>query len=518
MKNPFLQKNETIVKERNGVNTIASNTFVLFIRMLFMTLINLYTVRCVLNGLGVVDYGILNAVAGIVTAGTCLSSVLALSTQRFYSYAIGKGQTERLKEIFSVSINLVVVLSIVLFIITITLGLLFVRTQLSIPTDRLSAAQWLLASSLFSFIFSILSIPYMGALFAHEDMKSYTLISLADCILKLIIAINLQNTSFDRLMFYGLGFAAISLFDLLAYVFITKKKYSECQYIKVKSKDTMRELVTFSGWTFYGTLAAVGMTQGSTILLNVFFGPIVNAAFNIGNQVYNALNSLSNSLVFAFRPPMIKAYSGKNNIYLDKLFSINNRVLINLLICISIPLLLETKSILTLWLENITEDMVTFTQLYIIYQIIIALHNPITIIIQASGDIKYYSIIVESITILCLPVSYILFKIGFPAQCLFHTMIAICFIAHIARLLILKKKYPTFKISDYLLKSIIPAIVTFSFVYGFLLYFHIHIEYTMLKLIVICITSPILTFLIACFINTSHEEKKYIYNFIKKRI
>ena len=227
MKNPFLQKNETIVKERNGVSTIASNTFVLFIRMLFMTLINLYTVRCVLNGLGVVDYGILNAVAGIVTAGTCLSSVLALSTQRFYSYAIGKGQTERLKEIFSVSINLVVVLSIVLFIISITLGLLFVRTQLSIPTDRLSAAQWLLVSSLFSFIFSILPIPYMGALFAHEDMKFYTLISLADCILKLIIAINLQNTSFDRLIFYGLGFAAISLFDLLAYVFITKKKYSE---------------------------------------------------------------------------------------------------------------------------------------------------------------------------------------------------------------------------------------------------------------------------------------------------
>ena len=215
---------------------------------------------------------------------------------------------------------------------------------------------------------------------------------------------------------------------------------------------------------------------------------------------------------------MIKAYSGKNNIYLDKLFSINNRVLINLLICISIPLLLETKSILTLWLENITEDMVTFTQLYIIYQIIIALHNPITIIIQASGDIKYYSIIVESIIIFCLPVSWILFKIGYPAQYLLYTMIAICFIAHIARLLILKKKYPNFKISDYLSKSIIPAIVTFSFVYGFLLYFHIHIEYTMLRLFVICMTSPILTFLIACFINTSHEEKKYIYHYIKKRI
>lgn len=152
----FLKKNKIIEEEKNGVKAIASNTFVLFVRMLFMTLVNLYTVRCVLNGLGLIDYGILNAVAGIVTASTCLSSVLALSTQRFYSFAIGKGQFEHLKEIFSVSINLVVILSIILFIIFVTLGLWFVNTQLSIPIIRLSAAKWLLILSLISFIFSVL--------------------------------------------------------------------------------------------------------------------------------------------------------------------------------------------------------------------------------------------------------------------------------------------------------------------------------------------------------------------------
>ena len=429
----FLKKNKIIEEEKNGVKAIASNTFVLFVRMLFMTLVNLYTVRCVLNGLGLIDYGILNAVAGIVTASTCLSSVLALSTQRFYSFAIGKGQFEHLKEIFSVSINLVVILSIILFIIFVTLGLWFVNTQLSIPIIRLSAAKWLLILSLISFIFSVLQIPYMGAVFAHEDMKIYAFISILDCLLKLMVAINIQNTPIDSLIFYGIGFSIIALFDLLAYIVIAKRRYKECRYVKVKSKETMKKLISFSGWTFYGSVAGAGMTQGSTILLNIFFGPIVNAAFNIGNQVYNALSTLSNSIVFAFRPAMIKAYSGEKYSYLGKLFSINNRVLINLLICITNPLLLETRSILTLWLGDITDDMVIFTQLYIIYEVILTLHNPITIIIQATGNVKRYSIIVESMTILCLPISWGLFKMGFPPPYLFYTMIAICFIINSQR-------------------------------------------------------------------------------------
>lgn len=357
----------------------------------------------------------------------------------------------------------------------------------------------------------------MGAVFAHEDMKIYAFISILDCLLKLMVAINIQNTPIDSLIFYGIGFSIIALFDLLAYIVIAKRRYKECRYVKVKSKETMKKLISFSGWTFYGSVAGVGMTQGSTILLNIFFGPIVNAAFNIGNQVYNALSTLSNSIVFAFRPAMIKAYSGEKYSYLGKLFSINNRVLINLLICITNPLLLETRSILTLWLGDITDDMVIFTQLYIIYEVILTLHNPITIIIQATGNVKRYSIIVESMTILCLPISWGLFKMGFPPPYLFYTMIAICFIAHIARLLILKENYPDFRVTDYFLKNILPAIVTFSITYSCILYFHLLIHNVMLRLFVVSIASPILTMLIAYFINTSHEERRFIYRYITKK-
>jgi polysaccharide biosynthesis protein domain protein len=256
------------------------------------------------------------------------------------------------------------------------------------------------------------------------------------------------------------------------------------------------------------------MTQGSTILLNIFFGPIINAAFNIGNQVFNALSTLSNSIIFAFRPAMIKAYSGDNHNYLEKLFSINNRILLNLLICITVPLLLETKSILSLWLGDITEDMVIFTQLYIIYEIIFTIHNPITIIIQATGKVRLYSIIVESLTILCLPISWVLFKMGFSATYLFYTMIGICFIAHIARLIVLKSIYQEFNLSNYALKDFLPAVLTFSVTYACISSFHLHIHNVILRLPIVCITSIMLTMLLAYFINSSHEERQFINKYI----
>ena len=504
-------------KIEGGGKTIASNTVVLFVRMLFMTLVNLYTVRCVLNGLGISDYGVFNAVAGIVTASTCLSSVLGLSTQRFYSFAIGKGQTQRLREIFSASLNLVIILSVLLLIILSTVGLWFVNTQLNIPITRITAAQWLFMLSLTAFIFSILQIPYMGAVFAHEDMGVYAFISILDCLLKLIVAAYIQNAPFDHLIYYGIGLSIIALLNLLTYIFIAKHKYKECKYRKLESKETLKELITFSGWTFYGALAGVGMTQGSTILLNIFFGPIINAAFNIGNQIYNALNTLSNSIVLAFRPAMIKAYSGEKNDYLARLFSISNRVLLHLLICIAIPLLVETRAFLTLWLGNITDTMVTFTQLYIIYEIILTLHNPITIIVQATGKVKHYSIIVESMIILCLPVSWVLFKLNFPQQYLFYIMIGICTIAHIARLLLLKRIYPSFKLSDYIWKIILPAIATFCITYGSIIYIHSQVQSTILRLFTVCCFSPILATCVAFFVSTSPEERKFIHHYISKK-
>ena len=437
---------------------IAYNTLVLFARMLIITFINLYTVRWVLAGLGTVDYGIFNAVAGVVMASTCLSSVLALSTQRFYSYAMGRGETKRLKEIFSVSLNIVMLMSVVLLVIFEVMGPWLVSTQLTIPAARLEAAQWILQFSLFSFLFTLLQIPFIGAVFANEDMRYYALISTIDCLVKLGIALGIGKTGGDNLVYYGVALMIETFMVMLLYIIIAKHKYQECTYVMVRDKSLYRELFSFSGWSFYGALAGVGMTQGNTILLNVFFGPVINAAFGIANQVYNAINSLTNSIIIAFRPAMIKAYSAQEGCYLEQLFFASSKAILYLLVLVMVPFIFEAKTLLVLWLgDRCTPTMVLFAQLYAVYTVCLALHNPITTLIQATGRIKKYSMYVESMTILCLPVSWVLFKMGLPAYYVFVTMIGLCVLAHIVRLFMLRSNIPAFTIAKYLRQLVMPG-------------------------------------------------------------
>lgn len=438
---------------------IASNALVLFVRMLILTFVNLYTVRWVLSGLGAVDYGIFNAVAGVVTASTCISSVLALSTQRFYSYAMGKGETKQLKEIFSVSLNIVILMSVVLLVIFELLGPWLVSSLLTIPAARLEAAQWILQFSLFSFLFTLLQIPFIGAVFANEDMGYYALISTIDCLVKLGIAFGIGKTGGDNLIYYGLALMAEAFLVMVLYIIIAKRKYQECSYTMVRNKSLYRALFSFSGWTFYGALAGVGMTQGSTILLNVFFGPVINAAFGIANQVYNAINSLTNSVIIAFRPAMIKAYSAQEGSYLEQLFFASSKAILYLLALVMVPFIFEARTLLGLWLGKCTPTMVLFAQLYAVYTVCLALHNPITTLIQATGHIKKYSIYVESLTILCLPVSWMMFKMGLPAYYVFVTMIGLCVLAHVVRLFMLRSNIPTFTIAKYLRQLVMPGIL-----------------------------------------------------------
>ena len=447
---------------QNRSKRIASNTLVLFARMLIITFVNLYTVRWVLAGLGTEDYGIFNAVAGVVTASTCISSVLALSTQRFYSFAMGKGEQERLKEIFSVSLNIVMMITLVLFILFEIVGPWLISTQLTIPVERMEAAQWILQFSLFSFIFTLLQIPFIGAVFANENMGYYALISTIDCIVKLLIAYSIGMTGGDDLVYYGAALMLEAFMVMLLYVFIARRKYPECKYTIVKKKILYKELFSFSGWSFYGALAGVGMTQGSTIILNVFFGPIINAAFGIANQIYNAINTLTNSVVIAFRPAMIKAYSSNEKGYLEQLFFASSKAILYLLSMVLIPFIFEAETLLTLWLGECTPTMVLFAQLYAIYTICLALHNPITTIIQATGNIRKYSMYVESMTILCLPVSWVLFKLGMPSYYVFVTMIGLCVLAHIIRLLMLQTSISDLTASKYLARLVLPGILIIS--------------------------------------------------------
>lgn len=486
---------------------IASNTILLFLRMLVITIINLYSVRLVLRGLGTEDYGIFNAVAGVVTTSSFLSSVLAESIQRFFSFALGKKDNKALGNIFSESINILIVLSIIILIFFETIGLWFVHTQLNIPDSRMASMEWIYQCALFAFLFSLLEIPFTAAIFSHEDMGLYALISTIDCLGRLTVAILLGVTLFDHLSFYGSGLLIVSFCIFLMYVVIGYRRYPECHYHRPNDKHLYKKLLNFSGWTLFGSLANTGMMQGSTILINIFFGPILNAAFGIAQQINNAFNALCNSMVLPFRPAMIKAYAEGNNHYLNQLFSVSNKFLIYILTAIALPLLFEMDSILKLWLGKTSDSILLFSRLMVIFTVFLAMHNPITIIMHANGHIREYHLPVESIILCCLPITWGLYLLGCPAYSVFIAMIGLCLMAHIVRLFCLRHFYDQFSIGQYLYRIILPA--TCIALMGIVLtdILHNYITVAAYRLIVIFLTEPCFVLVLAFFLGLNPQEK-----------
>ena len=502
----------------NKSKRIASNTLVLFIRMFIMMVINLYAVRFVLKGLGKDGYGIFTTVASVVAITSVLNVVLALSIQRFYSFYLGKKDAKVLTEIFSSSINIVIILACCAIVLLETVGLWLVHTQLTIPPEQMDATLWVYQLSIFTLILSILQIPYTAAVFAHEDMGVYTWISTFECLLKFAAAWCICYSFINSLVFYAAGLLVTAIIIFIVYIIIARYRYAECHYSKPQDKTLYKKLLSFSGWTFFGSAANTGMIQGNTILLNVFFGPVINAAFGIAQQINNAFNTLCNTMVFAFRPPMIKAYAEQNYDYLNKLFSVSNKFIFYLLLTVAIPLITEMRTILELWLGNASVDILLFSRLVIVYIICLAMNSPITIIMQASGRLREYHLPVESVTLICLPLTWLLFTFNMPAHAVFYSMIGVVAVAHIVRIICLKRNYPYFSAKEYILSFVLPAMVIslFSLVSTYILLAYINSP--IWHFIAAFTFSPVLVMTLGYMMGISKEERKLLKLFFKQSI
>lgn len=446
------------VKSTN-TKRIAKNTVLLYVRMLVVMAVNLFTVRIVLNALGEQDYGIFNAVAGVITMLNCVTHVLTSATQRYLSYSLGEKNDKGIKDIFSASINIYAMFSLLVIVLGETAGLWFINTQLTIPADRMAAANWIYQITLISFVISIMQSPYSAATIAHEDMGVFAVVSLVDCFLKLGLALIMSVIAFDRLIFYGSYMLFIHLVGLVVYTVWCARKYRNCRYGKVSDRSLYKGLLSFSGWSLFGSVAGVGMNQVNTILVNIFFGPIANAARAIALQIYSAINSFCSSFLMAIRPPMIKSYAEEDYSYLNKLFNFSNKMIFYCLLMFSVPMFLEMDSVLHVWLKSDNVQTILFSRLILVYTFIMALNNPISFIMQASGKVKEYFVPVETFTLLCMPATWLLFKVGCPAQATFYAMIVAAMLSHVMRLICLHKYYEHYKVSDYLLVFLIPGLV-----------------------------------------------------------
>ncbi len=498
--------------ERGDNTRIAKNTALLYVRMLIVMAINIWTVRLVLKALGVEDYGIYNVVAGVVTMIQSISGVLSSSTQRFFSFYLGKGDTEYLKKVFSVSVNLFIAISLVVLLVGEVLGVWFVNSYLVIPPERLATANWLFHFSLISVICLLLQTPFSGAVVSHEDMNFFAVISLAECVLKFLLAFALTKVNYDRLLLYGVGLMLISVITLISYYVIVHRNYITFRYKRdIYEKKLYKEMLSFSGWIFVGSIAGLSINQLCTIIVNVFFGPIVNAARAISFQVSNILNSFSASFLMAIRPPLIKSYAQEDYHFLNTLFSLSNKFIYYSLLAICIPLWIGMEPLLDVWLHTTDPQTILFSRLMLVYVVFLSIGNPITYIMYATGHVKEYHLIVEIPTILCAPVTYLFYKFGFPAHTAYIILIVAVVISHILRMITLKKYYSHFDIHQYIRSFLIPAgsITLVSILVA--IYIINNVEDTILGLFSSIGGTLLLLLVMVLLIGLSKKERLFIY-------
>ena len=442
----------------HNTKRIGYNALMMYGRMLLVMILSLYTVRVLLNVVGIEDYGIFDVIAGLVSMLAMVNSTMETATQRYYSVSLGVNQNGDVKRIFNLSLTIYVLISVVVLILGETLGLWFVNSYLQIPSDRILAANVIYQFSIASVIIAMLTVPFSAMVIAHEDIGLYSILSIVETVLKLLIVYLVSIFNTDKLIVYGALVFGVGLSKFFMYLYFSRFKYRECRFMYYWDSKLFASMLSFSGWTLFGAAAGVANNQGNNVLINIFFGPIANAARGIAFQVSNAISSFSANLFVVMRPPIIKSYAEEDYQYTMHLFYLSSKLSYFLMLLIFVPLFLETNYVLTLWLGHATEQMVLFTRLMLVYTVILSQHNPITTIVQATGRVKIYFSVVESVTLLSLPLTYVFFKLGFPAHVTLYISICVFLFAHFLRLYILKKVI-VFSMREYCIKFIIPVLL-----------------------------------------------------------
>ncbi|GHT38685.1 hypothetical protein FACS189437_00070 [Bacteroidia bacterium] len=449
--------NKTLEKER-----IAKNTFLLYVRMFFQLLIGLYTSRAILNILGIEDYGIYNVVGGVVGLFLFINSSMSSSSSRFITFALGKGNKEHLQSVFSTSFLVHIIIAVLFLILAETIGLWLVCQKLVIPDGRMMAALWVYQFSVITCILNILNVPYNATIIAHERMRAFAGISTLDVVLKLFAVLALQWVTYDRLIYYSAFLFAIALFDWCLYRFYSIKHFEETS-VKLKiqwNKFIFVEMCKFSGWSLLGYMSYAGIGQGINILLNIFFGPAVNAARGIAMQVQNYVNSFCLNFQMALNPQITKSYAQNDLNYMHSLIITSSKFSFYLLFFISFPLILETPLILHWWLGNVPEYTVIFVRLVLLLILVNIFANPIYIAMQATGHLKKYQLTEAIILLLIFPSSYFLLKFGNkPPYIVFIVQIIMEVVVTIVRLSIVLPMI-RFPFVNYIKSIIIPVAVS----------------------------------------------------------
>lgn len=494
---------------------IAKNTIFLYIRMIFMMAVTLYTSRVILNALGVEDYGIYNVVGGFVAMFAVLSGSLSSAISRFITFELGKGDIQRLRTVFSTGVNIQIAMSIFIILIAEGLGIWFLNTQMNIPEGRMPAANWVFQCAILTFVINLLSVPYNAAIIAHEKMSAFAYIGILEVILKLGIVFLLLVSPFDRLVSYAVLLVLVGLLIRIIYGIYCKRHFEECTYHFIIDKGYLKEMTGFAGWNFLGNCAWLLNTQGVNILMNLYFGVAVNAARGIATQVDAALRQFVNNFTTAVNPQITKSYAQGDLTYMHKLMIKSSKFSAFLMLFFAIPIILEGQTILLIWLKTVPAHAVPFVSWVAISMFAEPVFsNSYVAAMLATGKIKKYQIIITTTGCLVFPFSWLAFEFDFAPESSYLIYFLVYTMLLFVRLVLLREmvKIPIMMFfRDVLVKVlpvmaigfILPALVSFSLDAGWL------------RLILVCVVSTVSVAFSTYRIGLSVGERKFVLEKVK---
>lgn len=437
---------------------IAKNTIMLYFRMLFLMCISILTSRYVLKALGVVDYGIYNIVGGFVSMFALISASLTSACSRFINYEIGKGQSDRLKAVFSTSLIVHYSLAVIIAFLCETIGIWYLNNKMVIPTERLFAAKWCFQISILNFCTNLITVPYNAAIIAHEKMSTFAYISVFEGVAKLAICFALLNSNIDHLILYAILVFSVQLIVRTIYRIYCKKSFEECHFKLIIDKHLILQMFSYSGWHIIGNGSGILKSQGVDMIINLFFGPVLNAAKGVSNSVLNAVTGFASNFMIALNPQITQSYAKHDMSYMFSLVYRGAKLSYYLLLVFAIPLIINADYVIHLWLTDVPEHSITFVRLALICSLISTFSNTLITAQNATGNVRDYQLVVGGTQLLNLPFCYCAFKLGANPEATFIVAIVVEIISLFVRLYMIPKTIPEFNAVDFLRNVVIRCI------------------------------------------------------------
>lgn len=477
-------------------------------------LVSLFTSRVVLQTLGIVDYGVYNAVGGIVAFFSLITTSLSNSISRFLSVSLASGNNEELNDVFCTSVIIQFVMALIIGVILEVLGVWFLNEQMNIPLSRLQAANWVLHFSILTFCISLVSVPYNALIIAHEKMSAFAYISIIEVVFKLLVILILFYINYDKLILWSFSLACISILVRFIYSKYSNDHFPESKFHFFFKRDLFMTIGSFAGWSFIGEAAGVLKNEGVNILLNIYFGPVVNAANGIAQQINNLIFQFVNNFLTAVNPQIIKKYASNDLAASFYLVMNSTRYAFYVIFIIVVPILFCTYNILAIWLVDVPEHAVYFVQLIVILAVIETICLPLITLQRATGVMRNYQIVVGTIHLLNFPVSWFLLSLGLAPEIVYIVAIFLGFINLFARLFMLRRIVPI-SVRQFLIEVILNiffvSFVSLLILFGLLLIFN-------LPLVIRLVFTIFVPLIVVFLFGLKHEEKQFVISTLKNKI